>query len=143
MHRRGCPLVTVDDRPAGHARGTTLVPRLLPRTGRLARRGGCVKGARRASRSDGVAALDAAGAAWTIFGRTRLRLRLRLALADGGDAFKGSRSAFVTMALTWRNFDSRVTATRTSALIWHTGGRSDLQRTGVNAILTPDSGLLV
>lgn len=51
---------------------------------------------------------------------------------------EADRRIAVTMALTWRNFDSRVTATRTSALIWHTGGRSDLQRTGVNAILTPD-----
>jgi hypothetical protein len=45
-----------------------LVPR-LPRTGRPARRGGRVKGARGASRSDGAAALDAADSAWTIRGR--------------------------------------------------------------------------
>ncbi len=47
------------------ARRSLLLPR-LPRTGRRARRVDWVKGARRASRSDGAATLDAAGAAWTM-----------------------------------------------------------------------------
>ena len=62
---------------AGPGRTDPAPPR-LPHTGRSARRGGRVKGARRASRSDGAvwgsgsphcAALDAAGAAWIMTGR--------------------------------------------------------------------------
>lgn len=94
-------MVTLDDRPPEHVQGTTLVRPLLPRTGRSARRGGWVKGARRASRSDGEAALDAAISTWTM---TRPR-----ELAHNTSKLRDSCSSQLTWGRTWGKAEDETT----------------------------------